>query len=206
VCTHVEWLHKKFEPMRSDSSTTCATAQHNVAKIGSKIPSKHRANPDQLRLTGNNSSSSGDERSSLHASATPAALASVASAVHPAGSRQKNFSSPQFAHAPSATRTHSLALVLAILASAVAVVVLERKLARGAMRQSLRPGGQVQALSGMPVPSVRDFLSQLSQWAAAGAQISSTAGMAAGLASTSPLALALRNTGSIFRQLTNLFG
>lgn len=189
---HVKWLQKRFEPLRSSDGAACETTRRSkVAEIGSKIPSKYRANRE---LTIDNGRT-GDERSNPHASAAPTALASVNSAVRPANTRQTHC-----ARARPVRRVHSLALVLAILASTVAVLVLERKLTRGAMRLPLRPGGQVQVLSSMSVPSVQDFRSLVSQWAGAGAQTASTAGAGTVLTRPSLLAAALGNSWSILRQ------
>ena len=204
VCNHVHWLQQKFEPMRNDGGAARATVQRNAAQIGSKIPSKYRSKPGQpVPSAGNGSSSSDGQKSISHALTAPAALASVNPAVRPVDSRLDSLAANRV-RAPLVRRVHSLALIVAILASAVAIVLLERKLTRAAIWQTLRPDNRMPALSGMPAPSVHDFhgfLSQLSEWGPAPAQPVSVSGLGTGFTALSPLKAALGNIWLNIRQL-----
>ena len=203
VCNHVQWLQQKLEPVRTDGGAVRTTVQHNAVQIGSKIPGKYRSNPGQPVSSAGNGSSSDGEKSFTRALPTPAALASVNPAVRPVDSRLNSLAANRVP-SPLVRRVHSLALIVAILTSAVALVFLDRTLMRATIWQILRPDNRVPALSGMPAPSVHDFhgfLSQLAEWTAAPAHPVPVAGLGAGFTAPSPLKAALGNMWLNIRQL-----
>lgn len=196
VRDHVQWLQKKFEPMRSGSGTALAKEQRKEERIGSKIPGKYRTELGQI--TGGSDDNGNGKAPIPHAVVKPPQLDTSSSAVRPIESRLRPLSNR--ATAPLVRRVHSLILVLAIVTSAVAIVLLDRMVARATSRQALGLGKKMYGSSGTLLPSVDDFLSRVPEWQASPTQFTSTAGLSTGLTTPTPLWCVISQAWSNIRQ------
>lgn len=195
LCEHVKWMQEKFEPMRANNRTGLAMVQRRTSQIGSQIPRRYHTKQNRFK-SGGSAESDGGDRSGVRNLVKPATNMPAKSAVRPADSGTPSSSSNRAA-APLVRRVQSLTLVLATLVSAVAIVVLERKLTYGAFRQTMRSDPQLCALSGITAPSVEDFLSRIPQWASAPEYSSqSITGLGAGITTSASLGAALRSRWS----------